>query len=108
MSKREMMRRSAFAGIAVILMGASLVFPWNVSAHNIDLEKAQELARDYAREVRRESGGKYTHYTTDCYKLFEGHNHYVRCLIEYDNDETENTTTRVCRETLDVYLQPHN
>ena len=34
------------------------------------------MARDYTRSVRAESGGKYLHYSTDCWELFEGHNHY--------------------------------
>src|SRR4051812_3018819 len=105
----HILRRRMLAGINALLIGTSLVFPWGASAHNINLAKAQELARDYAREVRRESGGRYTHYTTDCYHLFQGHNHYVRCLIEYDDDdETKDPTWRACRETVDVYLQAHN
>ena len=98
--------RTKVAVLNVLLIGASLLLSSPASAHNINLEKAQELARDYAREVRKESNGKYLHYTTDCYNLFQGHNHYVRCLIEYDNDE--DATSRACRETIDVYLQAHN
>lgn len=103
------LRRSALAGIAAMLMGASLTFTGGASAHNIDLAKAQEIARDYARSVRKESNGKYPHYSTDCYKLFQGHNHYVRCLIEYTNDENPGgTKSALCRETIDVFFQPHN
>ena len=105
-----MLRRRVLAGIAALLMGASLIFTSSAFAHNIDLAKAQEIARDYARLVRSESGGKYTHYATDCYNLYQGHNHFVRCQIEYDNEETKNSTTdtRACRETIDIYLRPHN
>jgi hypothetical protein len=82
------MSRRVLAGITAILLGASLIFTSSASAHNISLDKAWEIARDYARQVRSESGGKYTNYATDCYNLFQGHNHFVRCPIEYDNEET--------------------
>jgi hypothetical protein len=58
------LRIRVLAGIAAILMGASLIFSVNVSAHNIDVKKARELVRDYARGVRDGSGGKYIHYST--------------------------------------------
>ena len=102
-----MLRRKTPTGIAVLLISACLVFPWTTSAHNIKLEKAQELAREYARNVRKESGGKYLHYSTDCIKLYQDHNHYVRCMIEYDDDKTQDTNM-LCREAIDIFLQPHN
>ena len=108
MTAGYLLRRRILAGIAVLIMGASVVLE-SVSAHNINLEKAQEFARDYAREVRQESAGKYLHYTTDCINLFKGHNHYARCTIEFTDDENPgNTKSALCRETVDVYLQPHN
>lgn len=61
-----MLRRRVLAGIAVMLMGASLVFMLSASAHNIDLDKAWALARDYARIVRKESPKRYLHYATNC------------------------------------------
>jgi hypothetical protein len=67
-----MLRRRVLAGIVAMLMGASLVFSGSASAHNIDLAKARDLARNYARSIRDESGGKYLHYTTDGWRLFEG------------------------------------
>lgn len=102
-----MLRRRMLAGVAALFLGASLVFSGNASAHNISLEKSWEMARDYARSVRKESGGKYLHYTTDCWKLFEGHNHYVRCVIFYNNKENDRAPTILCRETIDVYYQAH-
>jgi hypothetical protein len=108
MTAGHMLRRKILAGIAVLLMGAGPLSE-SASAHNINLAKAQEFARDYAREVREESGGKYLHYTTDCIKLFQGHNHYVRCTIEFTNDENPgNDKSAACREQIDVYLQAHN
>ncbi len=103
-----MRRRNLRLGVAAFFIGGGLVLPVTLSAHNINLEKAQEFARDYARQVRKESNGKYTHYSTDCYRLFEGHNHYVRCLIEYDDDAPKDKSSKLCRETIDVYLQAHN
>ena len=105
---RTLLQRKMPAGIVLVLIGATLVLPWTVSAHNINLDKAQELARNYARKVRTESNGKYTHYSTDCVNLFQGHNHYVRCTIEYDNDDDNDSNSRLCREAVDVFLQPHN
>ncbi|MBA3765852.1 MAG: hypothetical protein H0W99_02470 [Acidobacteria bacterium] len=101
------MLRRALYGIIALLMCVSLVFTLSASAHNIDLAKAQEIARDYARQVRKESNGKYLHYSTDCRNLFQGHNHYVRCAIEYTDDEkTGGTNPALCRESIDVFFQP--
>ena len=97
--------RHVLSGIAALLIGALLIFPWTTSAHSINLEKAQEFAREYARKVRKESNGKYTHYSTDCWNLFQGHNHYVRCTIEYDDDADKDQTTRLCRESVDVFCK---
>jgi hypothetical protein len=110
MTVGSVLRRRVVARIAAVLMGASLVFSGSASAHNISLDKAWEIARNYARSVRSESGGKYTHYFTDCYSLFQGHNHFVRCSIDYDNEKTKNSKTgsRACRESIDIYLRPHN
>jgi hypothetical protein len=47
-----MLRRRMLVGLAALLLGASLVFSGNVSAHNISLERAWEMAREYARAVR--------------------------------------------------------
>ena len=103
------MSRRVLAVIASLLMGASLVFTLSASAHDISHANAQEIARDYARGVREESNGKYLHYSTDCYKLFTGHNHYVRCQIDYTDDQkTGGINPAVCRETIDVFFQPHN
>jgi len=102
-----MLRRRALAGIAVILIGASLIFSGIVSAHNIDLKKARELARDYARKVRDESGGKYAHYSTNCVAAFPNHNHIARCLIEYRNEADTKKGVYTCQELIEINLPPH-
>ena len=108
MSLSFMLRRRVLAGIAAILIGTSLIFSGNVSAHNIDLKKARELARERARRVRDESGGKYLHYSTSCVKSYPGHNHYVRCRIDYQNEADAEKGVYTCRETIDVFMSAHD
>ncbi|MFL6229075.1 MAG: hypothetical protein ACJ741_09870 [Pyrinomonadaceae bacterium] len=103
-----MLRGRALAGIVAIVMGASLIFAGNVSAHNIDMNKAREAARNYARQVRDESGGKYTHYSTSCVAAFPGHNHIARCLIDYKNEEDTKKGVYTCRELVEIKLLPHH
>jgi hypothetical protein len=107
LSRREMPRRRVLAGIAVLLMGASLVFTSSASAHNIDVAKAREIARDYARQVRDESGGKYLHYGTTCTRNFPNHNHSARCTINYYNAKDKAAGVYTCRETIEIFLSPH-
>lgn len=102
-----MSRRRALAGLAVLVMGASLVFSWNVSAHNIDLEAARNAARRYARQVRDQSAGKYQHYSTKCENAFPGHNHIVRCQIDYQHDSFTKSTAYTCREFIEIRVPPH-
>jgi hypothetical protein len=102
-----MVRKRVLAGIAVLLMGASLVFTGSASAHNIDQKKAREAAREYAREVRDKSGGRYLHYSTFCYKMFANHNHYVRCEIEYQNAQDKAKGVYTCKESINVYMRAH-
>ncbi len=103
-----MLRRRVLAGFAAILMGASLVFSPSASAHNIDLAKAREVAREYARQVRDESGGKYIHYSTNCVRAFPNHNHYVRCLVDYQNAKDTAKGVYTCRESIEVYMYAHS
>lgn len=100
--------RSGILGvIATILMGASLVFAANALAHNINLEKAWEKARDYARVKRSDPGRTYKHYATDCVEAFPGHNHVVRCTVFYQtlNDKEKGKWT--CKERIEVYHEAH-
>ena len=98
--------RSGMLGvIATVLMGASLVFTTNVLAHNIDLEKAWEKARDYARAKRSDPGRTYKHYATDCVKAFPGHNHIVRCTISYQTPKDKEKGKWTCSERIEVYLE---
>ena len=102
-----MLRKSILAGIAVVVMGTSLLFTGSTFAHNIDLEKAWEQARNYARSVRKESGGKYLHYSTNCVEAFPNHNHIVRCVIQYQNKRDAAKGVYTCKETIEVYLWHH-
>jgi len=102
-----MLRRSVLAGIiAVLLMGASFIFMRRASAHNIDLAKAKVLARDYARKVREESGGKYIRSTWNCVNAFPNHNHYVRCVIQHQNAADKATGVYTCKESIELYMSP--
>ena len=107
-----MLRRSALAGITTILMIASFIFSGNVSAHNIDLAKAREAAREYARMVREQvHGGLYgtfVHYSTNCVRAFPGHNHIVRCQIDYQNDADAKRGVYTCRELIEIKMRPHD
>jgi len=102
-----MLRRRILTGIAVLMMGASLFSSRRAEAHNIDLEKAQEMARVYARLVRTQSGGKYLHYSTKCGKAFPGHNHVVRCTIDYQNESDTQKGVYTCRETIELFHRSH-
>ena len=105
--KGFMLRRKVLAGIAALSMGASLIFTLSASAHNIDVKKAREAAREYAREVRDKSGGKYLHYSTFCYKMFANHNHYARCEIEYQNAKDKAKGVYTCKEIVNFYMRAH-
>jgi hypothetical protein len=102
------MLRRVLVLIAILSMGVSFSFTWRTSAHNIDLDKAWELARNYARSVREESNGKYLHYTTNCVKAFPGHNHFVRCVIEFQNAKDTAAGVYTCKESIELYMVPHD
>lgn len=99
--------RRVLAGLAAILIGASLIFSPRVSSHNIDLAKARDVAREYARKVRDESGGKYLHYSTSCKKAFPGHNHVAYCTIDYQNATDAEKGVYTCRETIQIFMWAH-
>jgi len=101
------MRRRSLIVIIASLSGVCLLFTWAASAHNIDLKKAREVARDYARQVRDESGGKYVHYSTNCVAAFPNHNHIARCLIDYRNEADTKKDVYTCRELIEIKLLPH-
>ena len=106
MTVGAVLRRRVVAGIAAVIMGASLVFTGSTSAHNIDLDKAWELARNYARSVRKESG-RYLHYSTNCVRAFPKHNHIVRCVIQYQDAKDTAAGMDTCIETIELFLPPH-
>src|SRR5690242_6905151 len=101
------MLRAAVSGFIIFLLGASLVFPLSASAHNIDVEKAREVARTYARQVRDESGGKYAHYSTSCVSAFPNHNHIARCIIDYQNEADTKKGVYTCRELIEIKVPVH-
>ena len=102
------MRRRSLIVIIAGLSGVCLLFTWAASAHNIDLKKAREVARDYARQVRDESGGKYVHYSTNCVAAFPNHNHIARCLVEYRNEADTKKGVYTCQELIEINLPPHS
>ena len=81
----------------------------NTIAHNIDVAKAREKAREYGRKKRFDPNRKYARFQTDCVAKFPGHNHVVVCAISFDTAENlkRNTTEWSCSETIEVYYQPH-
>jgi hypothetical protein len=107
MTSGFMLRRKVLAVIAALLMGASLVFSGSASAHNIDVKKAREVIREYARSVRDQSGGKYIHFSTRCGAMFPNHNHYARCTVEYQNAKDSAAGVYTCKETIEVFMRPN-
>ena len=77
------MRKGLLIVIVAMLVAVNFIFTCSTSAHNVDLRKARELARDYARKVRDESGGKYAHYSTNCVAAFPNHNHITQWLLHF-------------------------
>jgi hypothetical protein len=74
-----------------------------VNAHNIDVVKARDKAREYARQKVADPNRAYEHFTTDCLAAFPGHNHIVRCSIFYFDD----SRNQLCKERVEVYVEPH-
>jgi len=75
-----------------------------VFAHNIDVTKARDKAREYARQKVDDPNRAYQHFTTDCLAAFPGHNHYVRCSIFYFDDGRN----QLCKERIEVFLPAHH
>jgi len=93
--------------VAAILLGAS-IFSTNTFAHNIDLDKSWELAREYARLVRKQSNGRYLHYNTNCVNAFPGHNHIVRCAVAYQDAKDTKAGVYTCKERVEFHLWAHS
>ena len=102
------MPRTLLSGVVILLIGASFVFSVSVSAHNIDIAKAREVIRNYARKVRDDSGGKYARYSTSCVAAFPGHNHIASCVIDYKNEADTKKGVYTCRELIEIKLWPHS
>lgn len=109
MTASLILRRRALGGIVAILMGASLAFTSNTSAHSISIVKARDNLRAYARRVMYDQGSPYVRAITSCEKAFSGHNHYARCMVQYKNKENRDKEgVFACTETMEVFFQPHN
>lgn len=74
-----------------------------VFAHTIDVAKARDKAREYAKKKVDDPNRTYQHFTTDCLAAFSGHNHVVRCSIFYLDD----SRNQLCKERIEVFLEPH-
>lgn len=99
-----MLRTSVLTGIIAVLMGAGLVFTESASAHNIDLAKAKVLAGKYAHKVRTEMN--YLRATWNCVNAFPKHNHFVRCVIQYQTVKDKAAGVYTCKETIELYMLP--
>jgi hypothetical protein len=108
MTAGSVLRRRLLAGIAVVLMGASLVFSGSTSAHDIDVKQARQKAEAYAQSVVKEGNRGYVSYTIiKCSALHRGHNHQVSCYIGYQNDRDSTDREWTCREFITIYMQAH-
>ena len=104
-SRNRFVRKAAM----VIVLASSLLY-WtapNVSAHTIDVAKAREKAREYARAKVNDPNRNYKHYQTDCVAAFPNHNHIVTCSIGYDTEANRGNKEFSCKESIEVYLYPH-
>lgn len=81
-----------------------------VNAHTIDVVKAREKAREYARAKRNDPNRNYAHYQTDCVAGFPGHNHVVVCAVSFDTAAHRASGSKEwsCSETIEVYFKPHH
>jgi hypothetical protein len=101
------MPKRVLALIATVMMGASLVFPWSASAHDIDVKKATELAKEYARGIIKEGRG-YITFAWRCKKLYPGHNHVVQCTLEYKNAKDKAAGVYTCKEVIELFMLAHS
>jgi hypothetical protein len=84
--------------LCVIVGGIS-----RVNAHNIDVVKARDKAREYAKKKVDDPNRAYQHFSTDCLAAFPGHNHIVRCSIFYFDD----SRNQLCKERIEAFVAPH-
>lgn len=104
-----MQGRRLLAKVALVLMGASLIFSPSAFAHNINLVTAKAKVSRYAQRVVNARTNRYILVTTDCDKAFNGHNHYARCTVKYKDKETKDRDGEyACAENTEVFFQSHN
>jgi uncharacterized protein (DUF2147 family) len=103
-----MLIRRVVVAMAILLMGASLVFTLSASAHNVGLAKAKEMAREYSLRVLNDQSKGYVQVIRRCSNAFSGHNHYVRCTIQYEDKQSKEIDgVFACTENIEVYFQSH-
>jgi len=101
------MRRLLPIGVAAA-MGTSLFFTGTASAHNINLETAKAKVRPYVSQVLNDPSRGYVQAITRCSRAFSGHNHYIRCTVQYENAESKNVDgVFACTEKVEAYHQSH-
>ena len=99
-----MLRRRVLAGIAALLMGASLVFTSSTSAHELTLTKARRKAERRGQGHSRSANSSYGTYKTVCTRM---EYHYVRCKIYYygRSSPAQKNDSILCTEFLNVYYK---
>jgi hypothetical protein len=103
------MLRRVIARTAVVLMSMSLVFSEITSAHNISVSMAQTRVMKYSERVMNEPNSRYVEAKTNCERVFPGHNHYVRCTVQYEDRRSKRKDgVFACTEKIEVFFQPHN
>ena len=99
-----MLRRRVLAGIAALLMGASLVFTPSTSAHELTLTKARIAAARRGKGHSRSANSSYGSYKVVCIRM---ETHYVRCQIHYygRSSSAQKNDSLLCTEYLNVYYK---
>lgn len=92
-----MLRKSVYVGIAALFMGASLVFTFDASAHDIDAEQARQKLKGYAQTVDKDGNPDIR-----CDKIYP---HQVICEIRYFNPVSLKIS---CEESITVYFKSHS
>lgn len=97
------MRLPLVAAAATI---AGLAFTGTASADNISVPVAKSKCRAYVQDVLKRTN--YVEASWTATPAFPGHNHYVRCAVNYDTAATSTKKYYACKETLDIYLLAHS
>ena len=103
----SVLRYTVALALSICIISAAVP---SVNAHTIDVVKAREKAREYARTKRSDPNRNYAHYQTDCVAGFPGHNHVVVCAVSFDTAANRAAGSKEwsCSETIEVYFKPHH